>query len=201
MIKTRNAVCILLACLLLVFMAGCAKESSPADTVTQFSDAIKAFDLQKMNDYIEGEEAVASLDLENNETIGGLMDQFKIWAKDLQYKIVSTEEKGDTATVTVEYTHTDASAVTEDAMTDYFTQALAMAFSGASDEDMTELLAKLLMEKVETSEIGTKQTTVVYPLKKINGKWLIEEIPDDVLHVITSDLLRPMLAMGDALSD
>lgn len=199
--KTRNLIWILLACLLLVFMTGCAKEPSPADTVTQFSDAIKAFDLQKMNDYIEGEEAVTSLDLENNETIGGLMNQLKTWSKDLQYKIVSAEEKGDTATVIVEYTHTDASAVTEDAMTDYFTQALAMAFSGASDEDMTELLAKLLTEKAETSEIGTKQTTVVYPLKKIDGKWLIEEIPDDALHVITSDLLRPMLAMGDALSD
>ncbi len=198
--KLIKSVCILIACLMLIFVAGCAKKASPDDTVKKFSDAIKAFDMEAMDECVKGNQIPSEIDIENEETIGGLMEYFRKWAKTLEYKIVSSEVTEDTAKVTVEYTHTDASAVFTDAISDYFTQALAMAFSGASDEEMGELLVKLLAEKAETSEIGTKQTTIIYPLEKVDDKWLITELPMDTMYVVTSDLLRPMMEMSDALS-
>lgn len=201
MMKLRKTICILIVCLIMVCAAGCAKKTSPTDTVKKFSDAIKVFDLDTMNECVANGKVSSTIDFEKDETIGEMTEYFRKWAKEMKYQVVSAEEKGNTATVTVEYTHADASRVSEDALSDYINQLIAMALSGASDEEMTELLTKLLIEKAETSEIGTKQTTVVYTLNKIDGKWLIESIPEDAVHVLTGDLVRPLLDMADALSE
>lgn len=199
--KTKSIIAILIIALLLSLFGCGAKEASADDTVVRFSDAMKTFDLKTMGGCVANGEDVSDLNVESDETFGALVDYFKQWAGSLQYSVVSSEENGDHGTVVVEYTYTDASAVFSDAMADYFTQGMALSLNGASDEEISDLLTTLLVEKAKTAQLGTKQATVNYPMIKADGVWKIEELPEGAMHVVTSDLLRAAAAMAEAISD
>ncbi len=197
----KKIICLLLTIMVFFSMMGCGTKATPEDTVIKFNAAMKAFDWKTMADCVLDAGDMSEMDVEKDEIFGGLMDYFKRWANNLKYKVLNSDESGDKASVTVEYIYTDASEVFADAMTDYFTQAFAMSLSGASDDEMSQLLAKLLVEKAGTAKIGRKQITVIYPMVKLDGEWKIEQVPEDAMHVATSDLLRAVSAMADAIPD
>ena len=190
----KKTVSLLLAAILLLGLCACgAVPAKPEDTVIAFSEGMKAYDFEKMQSCLASSEEDLQSELFNGEDQNDLTAKFltkmKAWAKDMTYEIVSTETDGAKATVEVKYSYKDTTAIVQEFFTEYVTRALALALSGATEEEVSELAEQILADKMDTVEPGGTECNIVYALTKKDNKWLIDELPEDVLRVMTADFM------------
>ena len=190
----KKTVSLLLAAVLLLSLCACgAVPAKPEDTVAAFSEAMKAYDFEKMQTFLPASEEDLQSELFNEENENDLtalfMTRMKAWAKDMTYEIVSTETDGDKATVEVKYSYKDSTQVVNEFFTEYISQALALALGDATEEEVSALAEQILADKMDTVEPGSTECNIVYSLTRKDNKWLIDELPEDVLHVMTADFM------------
>lgn len=140
-----------------------------------------------LNSGDDAEEAEASEDTETEENINELADDemVKLIFSHMTYKIISSEINGDTATVTVDITNKDAATAFGNA----FVAVLALAFSGASDEEIDSAFSSAFAESFESDENESVTSTVVINLKMIDGKWMVDPNNDAFLDAICGGLI------------
>ncbi|MBQ5987029.1 MAG: DUF4878 domain-containing protein [Clostridia bacterium] len=193
----KKIVSMLLAVFLLLGTVGCGSDS-PEGTITAYNDAIRVLDFEKAQTYIVKESDIESTLEKNSYIADDMLPTFAEWIKTLEYKIADVTIEGDKATVTVEYTHTDASDVFKAVLADYFAQALRSALTGTNEEDQTPLLISLFSEKAKTVETRRMKTTVVYSCIKSSGEWKIESVPTEFITVLSSNVLSVIHEMVDS---
>lgn len=139
---------------------------------------------------------------EGDDTASGTEDEdmevemLRLVFQNLSYKIISSDEKGDEATVEAEITNTDMGSV----MQELIQQLIVLAFSGIDESEIDAKMMEIMNQEVNKDEIETVTNTVTMNLKKTDGKWKIST--DDALaDALTGGMMTFAERMGSAFSE
>ena len=168
----KKVFAIILAVLLVMGLAGCGGQS-PEQAVKSAFDAIKKNDSKTASNYVNyqellkagksGEEASDSeLGAESDKMAESILRHF-------DYKIITSSEKGDSATVKVEITNIDMKAI----MVDFISEVFTLGFSGLNEETMDAQLNNKFNELINRADNKTVTKTVDLKLTKSGSSWKI----------------------------
>lgn len=198
----KKASIILMVVMSIIINCGCVNARElPEDTIVAFNNAIKTFDIEKLHNYLSQNVDNLQTQLDSNKEMPDAMTkQMKEWASSLEYSIVEHTENGSEATVKVQYKFTDSTPVLTETILEYFDKVFDMAVSGASDEEMESLFSDIFIEKTASVKTDKIETIVTYTLAKdANGSWKITDLPNEVVNVITSNMLNYFSQIADSL--
>ena len=196
----RFLACILALTMVLSLAACGGKAPGPDSIVTKFCDAMKKSDYETMKTCLKTSSEDFD-DLESGETgdeeMDFLLDYVKDKNKEMTYKVESVEENDNQGTVKVTFNYNDMSPVVIAALGEYLQQAFAMIFTDVSEEEMSTLFETIFTEKLQSVETTKAEATVEFKCEKGENGWLISEVPDDALHVMTCNVAKAFEGMGD----
>lgn len=198
----------LTACLCLAFVPACSSEPSPSEVVKSALDAMKAQDTEALAKYYSGdmgslEGSIDSLGQESGdmtEEQSSLMESFANKLYDFDYELGEETIDGDTATVAATLTTYDMGTAFGEAISDYFNTAFAMAFSGASQEDMENLLYDSLRGKIDALTEKTHTADIEFTLTKTDSGWMLDAFSDETADAFTGGMLSTATDMSNSLS-
>ena len=134
---------------------------------------------------------------EGDETLyNALVDAMK----QFEYEVVDENIDGDTAVVNVKIKTYSFGLAFANAFTEYLSQALSLALSGASEEAMQSVFYQSATEKIAAEvEKGKLYTeTVPIELEKIDNKWTIKDSKDEKLvNALTGNLGNIIKGMSE----
>ena len=196
----------ILAIVMVFSLIGCSSQK-PETVVEDYCKAIQAFDMEKAATCMQnGEEDLKEFEemrreLEGEEdTYGRLLLYLKECASKMTYTIGEVKTEGDSATVAVSFTYTDASPIVTSVVGEYIVQGLALALSGADEAQMEELLVNIFKEKVKTIEPGTASADVTFNCVKVDGKWKIAAFSDEsskaMTNIVTANIVKAFESFG-----
>ncbi len=189
----------IISILLVMLLIGCgAKTTTPSSSVSGFLDATKSFNFVKMSEYVNVDsekrdeivdEIEGSFDIDEMEI--ELFNYFKENAKKIKYSIDNIAEDGNGATVSVMADYVDGSTLMEAVFEEYIGKIFELAFSGdePSEEEISEILGTIMSEKIEETEVEFITSTFDVELVKVNNKWLIDDVSNDLLNVMMSNFM------------
>lgn len=185
----KKILALLLAFSLVFGMAACSSGPKPEDTVKKFFEAMKAFDFETMSACCENGFDAEDMLSEEEEDMTGLLDYLKENAKELTYKIGSSEVKDGKAKVGVSVEYTDTSAVIGEAMSTYIAALFNAMFSeDASEEELEKAFTEGLAAAKETKE--TTRLTEEYTLDLVlsGEEWKLTDVPEEMANVMMGNL-------------
>jgi len=198
----KKVISALVMSLLVLSLFACSSPS-PKDTVSGFLDASKKADYKTMVTYVD---PANTGEMQNVETIYSdsvddifvefYQEYLKSKLPKMTYEIVSSDIKGDNASVEVNAKYIDGGIVLKAAMGDVITKAMGMAFSGQNptDEEMNKLFLDTINEKANTLADTYKEVTLKIDCVKKDGKWYISEANDNLVDIVSLGFLS---AAGD----
>lgn len=162
----------LLILILVLTLVGCGGESAEQAVKNTF-DAIKSNDRETASKYIDydkllnvGESGEASLGEMDEES----QEMAELILKHFDYKIISSKEEGDTATVTAEITNVNMQTI----MASFLSEAFSLAFSGLNEEQMAEEMSNKFTELINREDNETVTKTVDIALTKDGDSWKVD---------------------------
>ena len=190
---------------LLLTAAGCGKKASPGaaqDSVKGLLEGAKELNFEEMEKYTAGDEWT--------ERVKELMEVpawknfMEITAPKMTYEIGDVSEEGDTTKVTAKIKYFDASDIYEEAINEYFSQALQLAMTMEDNEedaeknaeDIQNILNDILMEKAETMEDNFADMTIVFETQEKDGCRIVN-IGDDFNAMLTANLTAVADKLGE----
>lgn len=198
---------IVLLAIILISLVGCTP-SKPDATVKTFFEAVQRFDFDEMANTIVPDKQIevlveiSDIQTENDEMPKEFYDFLKLNSGKLTYKILDTQVTGDKATVSVSVNYVDAGSIIQATLGEFFVKMLGLSF-GATEptEDMTEeMFMTLLNEQIELQEEEYKEKTVEVNLEKIDDRWYVADINDDLLDIIMSGFISALEEISNAFS-
>lgn len=186
---------------MMLALVGCGKK--PETTVETFCKALKASDEVTMNSLMVDATEMTAEEEETDE----FTDYIKELNQNIKYEIVESVVADDkaSANVTVKFTYSDAKQVIGETFTEYFKQAMEIAFSSDSeeftDEKAEELLKEILADKKANVELGTAEATVVIPCEKVEKEWKIGTLPDEMLDVASGNIAGALTDLGNSMDE
>ena len=165
----KRIISICIAALLIFVMAlstaACgAKEPSPTEVLDSYLKAIQTEGFE--------EAGISSSDLdmdELSESDSELVDSLKAKMQEFEYELSNEQIDGDSATVDLKVKTYGFGEMLTEVLNEYLQQAISMAFSGASDEEMEAILNNLFREKVDNLEKTFEKTVTVEMVKGEEG--------------------------------
>ena len=197
----RKMAAIMIAATICCLLAACGSSNSPSATAKTLFEAIKAFDVKKMQSCLltPGESSDIS-ELESNSMSNVMIKSWKEWASKLEYTIAETKAEGDTAFVTVNCKYVDASAVTAAAISAYMLKAIGVALSGGSQDSLDSLLTECFEDAIKTADIQMAEEKVTLEMVKSGNDWKVKSLPNEVIHIFTSNSIKSLQKLSDAFS-
>lgn len=182
-------------------LSGCSDQSAES-TVKTFCDSMKKFDLDGMKKTMVEEVQLMDESMEDSGFSNILLDLCKDNAKQIKYTIVSSKEEEDIATVKVKFQYKDEEPLLTVTIAEYMEKGMALAFSGKEMDESTgeTLFAETLKEKMKSVKSKIINETLEITCKKVDGKWKIAQLPEEMLNVLTSNISNWAENMGDELS-
>lgn len=166
-----------------------------------FMDSMKKGDWDTMLTYAQD----ASLDDDEKELIDdqNVNDFLTATAAKLTYTIGQSQIDGNNATVPIDIKYFDGTEVIGEVMGEYFTKMLANAFTEVdiTDEEASQMLGKLLAEKTKDLPDTFDEVSTEIDCVKVDGKWMISEVNDDILNAMTSNFMEVSEEMDSAFSE
>lgn len=145
------------------------EEISPASNLLSELDVMSEDSSDESNESTEETtEEVEALQTMMNEKLSGF-----------DYTLSNESIDGDKATVDVAITTYDLGSATTTALGEYLQQAIGLAFAGASEEYMSNLLNDLLADNYEAVTEKDYTKTVSLNLIKVDGEWKVAEVNDN----------------------
>ncbi|MBR2916947.1 MAG: hypothetical protein IKC07_05050 [Clostridia bacterium] len=169
-----------LTALLLVFVLAFAFVSCGDDavkeaeqTVHNMFSALKAFDVEALNKFVEDSEDITDIDdallTENTEEI------VKAMFGGVDYKIISSEQiDEDTVNVKTSITAIDMKPVFKDFFASAMQLAFTSAFSDMSEDELTAKMEEMLWEKITAPDLDKITTEVTLEVSKEDGVWKVD---------------------------
>jgi hypothetical protein len=193
----KKAACAILSIALVFSLSACQSKAKPEDTVKGYFEAEKASDTTKASTFVNPKNASseasspAASDSEEADLEKDLIDYLKGNNKKVEYTIKSTDEKDSSATVTVDCKFVDAAPMFKDSITDYISKAFAKAFTdSASSDDSEKEITKLMKSRIKTTKETFASKTIKVNCVKIDEKWYIDKVNDDLQNVFSSNLVN-----------
>ncbi len=185
----KKILSMIIAAAMLLMLAACGGTGTPRATVRTLCEGMKDFDYKKIAGIIEEGDESAFAEIEEDSLFSALSKYLKEWASAMKYKIGKAEVSGDTATVKVDFTYTDASDIMTLAVVNYVRQGLSLAVGGASEDEMTALLVSCFESAAQTVSPGTAEKSVTLTLVKKDASWKIKDAPDEIADILTSNMI------------
>lgn len=162
--------------ILSVLLMACGNKSeTPEQAVTNALNTVKNADKETVQRYFSTDEFFIS-DSDTDEWIGD-EESLELLFSNLNFKVMSSSENKDTATVKTEITNTDMLNILEE----YFQQAMALtmenAFAGdgaKSDEEMEAQVDQIFLDLLKREDNEMVTSTVDIKLSKQDNIWIIE---------------------------
>lgn len=176
----KRKLSILLLLIVSLALASCAPARIPASqAMSEAMDAIKVADYDKVKEYLGTDSPLGDEESPAEDYDGLTKDQLAAFFENLSYKILSSSEDKQTATVEIEITNKDMQAVFDN----YLSAAVEM-FLSEDSEDLTEeeqaaKVADILITLIEEQE-DYVTSTVTVDMSYTDGKWTIDSNPDFV---------------------
>ncbi len=188
----KKLISIILALALVLALAGCGgggNGETPEGTVKTFCEGLKAYDFKKVAGTIKGGDP-GDLDDAGANMPEGFMKYLKDWAGKLKYKIGEVKADGNTATVTLTLTYTDASELMAAAVKDTLQEAIKAAMSGdVSQEKMMSIMMECIDKAVKEHKTAEGTLTATFKLEKTADGWKITDIPPSVATAATFNIM------------
>ena len=188
------------------------KIPTPTETADTFLKAIKAQDGETLTTVYAGGDldlldkaAEADESGETNEDTGLTKvyeEQMMPKMLDFEYELSNEQVNGDKATVDVKITTYRIGDAFTAFFSDYLSQALILAFSDASEEDLDALATTILSGKLADLTEKSYEKTATINLSMKDDKWVVDEVQtgDDIVDAITGGLVTAFSGMEDAMS-
>ena len=199
----KKFMCMVLTVVLLVSLSGCSSRASAESVVEDAIQAFQSADVDAIRQSWGNTDLASSEDsAEDDAYTQQLLEPI---ASGLTYQITdSTEDaKARTATVTVEFTSIDMSAVFSEWMGELVSQALGYAFLPAdqqpSEEELSELSIEIFCDVVENHTDDKVTNTVDIPLSLVENEWKIDT-SDEVLDAMTGGMITTLTSQDDTLN-
>lgn len=171
--------------LVMATLVGCSSAPPPSKVVENFFKALQENNYQEIGKYIEGDtDKIGKFNNEDEEKLT------KAITSKLKYEIVSTENKGNEATVKVKVTAPDLLKITSKTISELMGIAFATAFSDDSQQlDMEKLTQQYFLNSVSDPNAPMVTTEVDIKLIKKDNAWYIQA-NDDLLNAITGNMAK-----------
>ena len=189
--KSRAPILVLIILLLIAGLSGAGYyiylREQPKKEVSRFLDYAQAFNVEGMASCVKNQDLG---DLENNRlNVDSYQTFFQAVNEKMSYEITGLDFKNTSATVTAKITYFDGTETYKEAISEFFRSGMQQLFTGG---DMTpaqneELLSEILTEKAKDLPDTLTTTTIKYPCEKENGNWIITEVNEDTINVITAN--------------
>ncbi|WP_130862162.1 DUF4878 domain-containing protein [Bacilliculturomica massiliensis] len=197
---------VLLAAAMCFALFACGSDPTPSDVVKSYLDAVKAQDQEAIAKVYAGEAKDALFDAgdlgeedEMSEAFDKSMgDKFAAF----EYTVKDEKVDGDKATVNVTLKTYNFGEVFSAAIEEYMSQAIALLFSDASEEEMDALMEKIFTEKLEAASLDYESDAAI-DLTKTDEGWKIDKFGDDsdFLNAVSGGLADYLQGLGGSLSD
>lgn len=170
-------------------LTACGKPNKP---VEGFMEAAKAYDFEAMQGYVKSDEESIKEKVDSDNSQAYLDDYWSKQASTISYKITDAVIDGNSATVKVNVNYSDCSKIVQEAMADYMKQGMKLAMSEeeTTDEQYSEMFKSIFLLKCANMPPENATVDLEFKCEKIDGKWIITNIPGDMLNVITCDMLK-----------
>ena len=214
--KVSIAVALCLA--LAMTLCGCGGPT-PTETADSFLTAVKAGDTDTIKTVYEGETfdlisnvedgAFGEEEEDSEETDSGDLLEDDYFEKtllpkiqDFDYELSNEKIDGDKATVDVKITTYDIGTAFSSFISEYFTQALTLAFSDTSEEQIEKIGETLFETKMNELTEKTYSETVQLNLVNKDDSWKVCQIEEDsdFLNALCGNMIKTMDQLEDAYS-
>lgn len=209
----KQLLVITLVMAMLAALSACGpKIPTPTETAGTFLTAVKAQDDETLATVYAGgeldllEEAAEADESETADEDSGLTavyeEQMVPKMLDFDYEISNEQIDGDKATVDVKVTTYNIGDAFTAFFSDYLSQALILAFSDASEEELDSMATTILSGKLADLTEKKFEKTATLSLSMNDDKWVVDEIKsgDDIVDGLTGGLVSAFANMNDALS-
>ncbi len=178
--------------------------NKPETAVRKFCNGLKNTDYETMSSVmLKNVEDSTSDEVKSLEENSALFEYITELDKEINYEVLDSKVEGDSATVKVSIDYKNARLVFTETLSEYFQKSLELAFSGTtpSDEEMSQILTDIFNKKRENIKAEDDNKTVEFKCSKVDGQWMINEAPYEVLDVMTGGLLSVADSIGNGMSD
>lgn len=196
----KKKLSLLLVLVLCFTLFSCVKQPTPTDVANSYLSAIKSENTEQMSKTYAGDISDMNFKSASDDMSDSYSEEF---SKNLVSKFKSFEYKtsnevidGDKATVEVTIKTYKMGDAFKTAIGEYIKDGLALAFSGASDEEMNKLMEDKFNKAINEATFDY-ESTVKLSLTKTEDGWIIDEFDDnnpEVFNALTGGLI-------DAISD
>ena len=174
-------------------LAGCGSKvlGEPGDAVLGCMESFKAMDFDAMANYVSKTEEIQTL---KDEFSSEDLDIVKIVLKRATFEVVSTDKasNGKTAEVTLKITNVDMNEAMTVAQENLMAWAIEEAAKPAAEQPTEdEIMAKtmeMLDAAISAEDAKTLSSEVTVPTAVEENKWIVTDLPDDVLNALAGGM-------------
>ncbi|WP_026896272.1 DUF4878 domain-containing protein [Clostridiisalibacter paucivorans] len=186
---------LILASLLVLTIGACSEESrpnTPEHTVEAFLSSYKKGDIVKSVEYLEnktnnGIEQMRKSFMENKNSKSN-QAFLKAFSK-IQYKIIDSEIKEDSAVVNTKIIAPDLAKILGQLMKEAFQVNISKDSINSRENDIDEMIEDKFLEKVSSDDILMFTNTIKIKLIKKDNVWLIKN-SNELERAITGNLVN-----------
>lgn len=207
----KRALAILIATLMIVSLTACG--ASPTSAAESFLNAVKAGDAEAIAEvYVESDFNILSAASDTTEEEEATEEESsdaltKVYEEELlpkmqdfDFEISNEQIDGDKATVDVTVKAYPIGNAFSAFFGEYMTQAFALAFSDASDEQLDSIAGGIMADQVSKLTEKTCKKTATMTLVKKDDKWVVDKIDSDsdILDAISGGLVTTVKNLDSA---
>lgn len=189
-------------------LSACSSQAKPEDTVGEFIEAMKNFDLELMQSKInpnnlDEEEEIFDLNEEDNLFEKDIIEYIESNAKKITYEINESEVDGEKAVVDVDVKYVDGAPLFQATFMQYLEKVFGLAFTQGelTDEENAEIFINAMEEQKEIVEETFSEKSLKFECVKIDDEWYIDDLSDEMLDVATSNFLSVAEGIGDSFDE
>jgi len=182
--------------------SGSIDPNSPTGVTTEFLNAIKAEDNERIEKVYAGDnmDMEETMDFSGSDTDDLEKEIYEgLMAKILDFDFEVSNEKidGDKATVDVKITQYNLADVFTKFMQDFMGKAMEMAIADASEDEIVKESVNVFNETLKNAKKDYEKT-VKFNLIKDGDSWKVEKMPDDgdFMNALTGGLLEWINEIG-----
>jgi hypothetical protein len=190
----KKIISTLLLIVLMVSLTACGGESAEKATINTI-EAVKTYNKEALSKYLDYNKLL-NINESGNDSEGE--EYIKNIFKNMEYKITSSKENGDTAVVSAEITNVDMSNVLTLYVQEAMSIAMAQAFSeeAQTEEEMKEQMNQLLVNIIEENKATTATNNVDINLIKVDKQWKVE-IDENLQNALMGNMLTASNMFGE----
>jgi hypothetical protein len=203
----KKIIAILTLIIMTISLCACGGPT-PTETVDTFLNGIKAQDNETIKSVYSDDEFNFAEDLDLDEEEGTELNKVfsdKLFPMMMEFEYTLSNEviDGDHATVDVTIKTYNFGNAFSSFFSNYLTQAFAMAFSDASEDDIDKLGANLLSTELNNlTEMNTEKTATVH-LSATEDGWIIDKLDekDEFYDALTGGMVSTIETLNESFDN